>query len=217
MGRREKQLLNRRKLRALVHYVCHQAPRERLGKVKLHKILYYADINAYVRFGEGITGEVYVKQKFGPVSLHLEEVLEELAEDGLVVLREAEGDNDSAMSDDSIGEAGSRRYRKGEFVSVRKPVLEGFLAEEVEVIDGVIEWICFNHTARSISQHSHDEVWNLLEMGEEIPYATAYVSKLGVITQDDIEWGLAEIKRLGLVSKNGGNAGEEKDDGAPAD
>lgn len=190
MARRTPIPLNRHKLKALVHYICHKAPPEMLGKTKLNKILYYADTNAYVRLGDALTGETYLKHQYGPVSKHLDAILDELEEDGALASKPELG-NLSLHS-------GSGTFKKGDFFSVKKPSLKGFIAEEVALIDEVIDWICFNHTARSISQHSHDEVWQLLEMGEVIPYAASYVSKLGKVTEDDVAWAKGKIKELKL-------------------
>jgi hypothetical protein len=56
------------------------------------------------------------------------------------------------------------------------------------MIDDILEIICTEHTAQSISDTTHDKIWELAEIGEEIPYYTIFASKLGEINEDDIKW-----------------------------
>ena len=57
---------DREKFLEAVHYICtHCDPRE-LGRVKLHKILYFADMLHYVGYGRPLTGEEYQKQNSAP-------------------------------------------------------------------------------------------------------------------------------------------------------
>jgi len=49
------------------------------GMVKLNKLLYRADFEAYRLLGHSITGAVYEKQDFGPVARPLPIALDELA------------------------------------------------------------------------------------------------------------------------------------------
>ena len=63
------------------------------------------------------------------------------------------------------------------------------------VVDQMIEYVCEKHTARSISDVSHDHVWQAAEDGEEIPYYTIFALP-GKITDDEREWALAELEGL---------------------
>ncbi len=53
--------------------------------VKLNKLLYLADFEAYRTLGHPITGAVYERQEYGPVARPLPLVLDELAKVGYVV------------------------------------------------------------------------------------------------------------------------------------
>jgi hypothetical protein len=59
-----------------------------------------------------------------------------------------------------------------------------FKPQEISIVDDVLREVCFNHTAASISLASHDDIWKLAEIGEEIPLETAIVSELAEITED---------------------------------
>ena len=62
---------DRRKLLSVVHCICATGPVEELGRVKLHKILYFADMLHYAARGQPLTGVEYQKQPFGPAARHL--------------------------------------------------------------------------------------------------------------------------------------------------
>ncbi len=164
---------NREKFKSLVHYIAHKSDPAKLGKTKLNKILWYSDIVAYLQTGEAITGETYKKRQFGPVSHHILGILDELESESKIVIR-------------SIELFGG--YAKKEFISLIRPSLEGFSAEEISIVDSLLEIICENHTATSISEASHDRIWELAEIGETIPYNTVFAAHLDEIDEDDIEW-----------------------------
>ena len=81
------------------------------------------------------------------------------------------------------------------FFSRRNPSLSRFSAEEISLVDEVLHIICNKHTATSISNFSHDLVWEAAEIGEEIPYFTAMSMLLGEINAEDIAWAKGEIER----------------------
>ena len=174
--------LDRDKLRTLIHYISWRARDPRtLGSVKLQKILWYSDLTCYLRLGTPITGATYVKQAFGPVAREAARAVTELEENGNLVERPAfTGDY-------------RKRDRKREYIAMSRPNLALFTSEEISVVEEVMDEICFQHTAASISEASHDEIWGLAEIGEEIPYETVFVASRAEITEADIEWAKSVI------------------------
>ena len=77
---------------------------------------------------------------------------------------------------------------KKEYVALKKPDISMFTAEEISLVDSVIDVVCHKHTATSISMASHDALWKLAEIGEEIPVYAALASELGEVTEDDVKW-----------------------------
>jgi len=55
-----------------------------LGRTKLNKLLYYLDFIAYRDWGKSVTGDIYIRQEFGPVPSHIDEVLAFLKADGSI-------------------------------------------------------------------------------------------------------------------------------------
>lgn len=175
--------VNWAKLKALVHYVCHRVPNpKRWGATKLNKALFYSDMRAYLHLGEPITGERYVKQQFGPVPAHIQEVLAELQQERALAIAEATGFY--------VGQ----RYPQRLFYPLTQPDISAFSGDEISIVDEVVDVIYHRYTARSISAVSHDVVWESAEIGEEIPYYTVYAHLLGEITAEDVAWARAAIR-----------------------
>jgi hypothetical protein len=172
--------INFEKFKSLVHYICWRcADPTKLGAVKLNKVLWRADFKAYLELGEAVTGATYVKRQYGPVPSAILQAQRELQAEGRISIREVE------------------YYEKGkrEFFALTRPDLSLFNADEISLIDEAIEYVTEKHTARSISEESHDRIWELARIGEEIPYYTVF-SKPAEITEDDIEWAKTKLAEL---------------------
>lgn len=176
------QTLDWNRLTALIHYICASCEDPSvLGKTKLNKILWYADVNAYLEFGQPITGETYVKQQFGPVAEHLLQAIKELEDRGAIVTRQAP----------------HFTYTKWEYIALRPPEVSemaAFKPHEISLIDNMIDIICHGNTAKSISQQTHDRIWELAEIGETIPYYAVLASELGEFTKEDMDWAKQQIR-----------------------
>lgn len=177
-------VFDRDKFKDLIHYICFRSDSSKLGKTKLHKILYYSDMRAYVLLKKPITGEAYVKDQFGPVSSHLLGVLEELQAEGRIAA--------SVVMDDF----GS--YPRNHFVATRMPGLDAFRPEEVSIVEQYMDLITERYTAAGVSEASHDIVYNSAGMGQVIPYHAAYVHTIVEPSNDTMEWAREELKRRGI-------------------
>jgi hypothetical protein len=164
--------LKKDKFKNLILYICSKCALQDLGSVKLNKTLWYSDIVAYQKLGEEITNEVYKKQKLGPVSYHILPIITELEEEGKLVCR----------NNDFFG------YEKQEYITLTKPNLKLFSADEISIVDSMIDFCCIDHSAVGISRVSHDSIWEMAEIGEEIPPNAVYASRLGDIDEDDMKW-----------------------------
>ena len=162
------------KFKALVLYVCANSEKyEGFGAVKLNKILYYSDFTAYLRCGKPITGETYVKRQRGPAPKRILVAQNELVSEGKLIVR------DKPYFPDT----------KREFIVKEQPNISGFSAEEISLIDYMVEAINQSFTATEISNITHDDdVWEILELGDEIPYHAKFASHTGEIDETDIEW-----------------------------
>ena len=151
----------RDKFRALVLYVIWKTSDVRdFGLTKLNKVLWFSDARTFEAYGKPVTGESYVRRKFGPVPRHIDEVLDELVQSGQVSFA-------------------AERYHDFEvkhYSAFEPPNISMFSADELGFVDWWIKHIAEDHTAASISEQSHDYGWKIVREGEELPL-TAFLAR----------------------------------------
>ena len=171
------QTLNMEKLKNLIHYICYKADSDNLGKTKLNKVLWFSDATFYLYNNRSITGESYLKDRHGPVSKHINKALSELADERKV------------FESDVIFHG----YPKKEYAVIKNPNIKDFSVEEISLIDDVIKRVCYESTAGGISNFTHNEIWEVAEMGEELPYSAIAFGRAIEPSLDDIEWAKSVI------------------------
>lgn len=172
---------DRQKFKALIHYVVSRCPPDSVGRTKLNKVGFYADMLSYLQLGRPMTFETYVKQSHGPTAMHLQSCLRELIVEGALEERSVNYFN----------------YSKFQYVSRRGPDVSRFTAPELELVDEVSNFVCLQNTARSISEFSHTDAWQSARHGEELPYfaATELLAE-GDVEESDMAWADQELSRL---------------------
>ncbi len=171
--------MNRAKFKSLVHYICWRCSGDpsKLGSVKLNKALWLSDLTAYRASGDSITGARYIRQQFGPVPALIVPVLRELEQEGILTVRET---------------SFYGRTKKEYIVHVKAS--GGFLDQaERQIVDETIQFVCEEHTAVSISNKSHDHIWEAAVNGEEIPHYTVFAQP-APITNEDREWAHLQLE-----------------------
>lgn len=175
--------LNERKLRELVVLVANKSEGDpHFGAVKLNKILYYAEFQAFRILGSPIAGATYIHLDEGPVP------------DGLDFIR------DSLIKDGSVHPELRPRFNhiQKRLKALRSADLTEFSADEIEIINEVIAWLR-PLTARQVSDLSHEEVgWRVVGPGDPIPYRTAWFSRQP-LTTEQAELGKQIAQRHELV------------------
>lgn len=145
------------KLKDAIRLIIDQCDPADLGQVKLHKVLYYSDMFSYLGRGKPITGATYKKRPFGPTCDHLLVALRDLVSEGDIEIRET----------DYFG------YKKKEFHKRAHKNFVSLDSDEIGVVVDVVDFVCKRNTASTISDFSHDIVWDSVEMGQDIPYYLA--------------------------------------------
>ena len=169
------------RLRELMLYIAQKTKgAERFGATKLNKALWRADFEAYLRFGEPVTGVAYQKLENGPAPYRLLP-----SRDTLIQAKAAEIQQVPA---------GGGRY-EDRLVSKRRPQVGLFAEEELSLVDEIISDM-WNVTGRDASTASHGIAWEITKMHECIPYQAAFLSD-DPLTQDDREWAEALIAKHG--------------------
>lgn len=163
----------------VAHYIIARADPNKLGAVKLNKVMWFADLEAYRRFGRTVTGQVsYEKRQYGPVPNNIVKSIRRLEQADKIATRDVP----------TFG--GTRR----EHVWLKKPDVTVFTPDEVDILNEAITWVCESHTAKSISHLSHDALWEAAEIGEQIPVGAAVV-RADEVDKKDIDWALKELER----------------------
>jgi hypothetical protein len=171
---------DRTKFKNLVLYVCTNCDPDRLGAVKLNKVLYFADMVRFAGTGTPLTGARYRKRPHGPTTDALLPTLRELAQEGAIQIEEM----------DYFG------YRKKVYIPRRAPDASFFNAQEKELIGDIIQFVCYNNTAKTISELSHNAAWEAAEFGAEIPYHTAIYLFPSIVSEEAKEWARREVAEI---------------------
>jgi len=153
---------NETKLRELVLYLARaQNDDYTFGRVKLAKLLYYSDMEAYVRLGASITGATYIKRQEGPAAREFVPVRDQMLAYG-------------EAAEVEIVYPGGQVAKKLE--ARREPDVSHFSEAELAIADKVVVDFA-GWSGTRISLKSHDEIgWLVARMDEVIPYQRYYVA-----------------------------------------
>lgn len=148
---------NRPGLKAMIHHVARRYAMEpeKLGAVKLHKVLWNTEIQLLCR-GYPEIGESFIKMPFGPCSEHLEELVQELVRERRLTVMKP-----------------TAEYETTTFVGKGEPDRRALSADQWRVLNQIAERIVEDHTATSISERSHGPVWEAVKLYEAMPAAAA--------------------------------------------
>jgi hypothetical protein len=149
------------KLAELMLYVAEKSAYDpKFGATKLNKILFYSDFLAYGFFRKPITGATYQRLDRGPAPRQLMPTLAELAEKGDAV----------------VAPSTHYGYEQKRLVPLRDANLSLFSADEIALVDHVIQMLC-DHNGSQVSALSHAEAaWKIALAGQDIPYEAVFLS-----------------------------------------
>ncbi len=176
---RQRHAFQRRRFETLVQYVCWicEDPRA-LGLDRLNRILWYVDRISYLTRDRVATGASYVRNRTGPWARPLEAVLRDLERKGLIAQRARVGNREPDL-----------------LVSLAKPDLSGFDAEEISLVEAVTRAICFDTRSSITGREAHDSVLQAARLGETIPYFTVFAGRAGENQPGDVAWAIRESER----------------------
>jgi hypothetical protein len=141
----------------LIHHITTLAEPSKLGRTKLAKILWLADVEYFRQTGNTISGtDDYVKDEFGPRHERLYETIQALERDRRVVCRQA------------LTPVGPRY----EVVPLTRPDVNDFTAEEIAIVDRITARV-IDLSATAASDLTHDEFWESAFFNERMPVAAA--------------------------------------------
>jgi hypothetical protein len=159
------------RLQELILYIADRMEKDRhagSGRIKLAKLLWLSDFEAFRRFGESITGARYVADELGPAPV-----------DELLALRDLEAAGDLAM------EPGYKRQRIPR--AKRPPNVALFSTDELSIVNELVEryrdW-----TGKQLVDLAHEfPGYKTADLGDPVPYESVYMSAEGP-NEDDLTW-----------------------------
>jgi hypothetical protein len=169
----------RERFERLVQYVCWicEDPRA-LGLERLNRILWYVDRTVLRTRDRVATGATYLRHRGGPWAKPMESVLRDLERRGLVAQRARVGDREPDL-----------------LVSLARPDLAGFDAEEISLVEAMTRALCFDQRSTIPARDAHDAIMAAARLGEVIPYFTVFSGRPAEIGASDLAWAIRESER----------------------
>jgi uncharacterized phage-associated protein len=159
----------RQRLKDLMIYVSNSCLDDsKYSNVKLLKILFFSDFEAYGRYGTPITGMPYRRLPFGPAPADYETIQQEMVRDRLI-----------RIVDSKVYDLSRQRV-----LPLTEPKLEVFSGNEIAI---VAKWIreFWGMSAKRVSEYSHSKApWRLARKSELIPYEAVFISDEPVTYED---------------------------------
>lgn len=166
--------MNNKKYETIVHYIINSCDDIRkLGSIKLNKILFFSDTEMFIRNKKTITNDKYIKRQFGPVPKNILNILSSLEKKKKISIRKP---SENRLDNTTL------------YFSLTDDIdLNMLTAEEVSILEHYLKIISNNYTAKKISKITHNKIWDLADIGEEIPIYAIHASETEEINSDDIE------------------------------
>lgn len=155
-------MANKEKFRELILYLARESEGDDyFGVVKLNKLLFNIDFEAYRRFGKPVTGQEYQALPYGPAPRLVLPTMEEMQIEGDLIIREEQ----------------VYGYTKKRPLALREANIHLFSQDEIALISHTL-LRCWHMSATQLSNLSHEYIgWALAEQGETIPYSVALLGR----------------------------------------
>jgi len=160
------------KLKAAVHFIITVAQGMTLGSIRLSKILFCADRDAYFKTLHPMFADAYVRGPQGPYLKELRTVLDELQHEHAIGIKKISLGNKSFT----------------DYTSLKVPDTALLSSDEQEQLRNITFRICTDYKAHEISEMTHNSVWSMAGHDEHIPLAAQLVAAPARITKKMRRW-----------------------------
>ena len=149
---------NLEKFKEVLLYILNKAgSKPNIGETVLYKLLYFADFDFYEKYEEQLIGATYIKNHYGPTPVEFDKIVAEMMDKEIIRVESKYYD-----------------YPQRKYLPLRKADLSKLKANEIEVIDRVLDRLS-DMNATQISNYSHDDVpWLTTEDNEVIEYESVF-------------------------------------------
>ena len=150
---------NINKFREVLLYILNKVgSKPNVGETVLYKILYFIDFDFYEKYEEQLIGATYIKNHYGPTPVEFKKIVEKMIDAGEIIKVK------------SI----YFEYPQTKYLPVRKADLTEFKANEIELIDDILNRLS-DMNASQISEYSHNDVpWMTTENQGTIEYESVF-------------------------------------------
>ncbi len=150
---------NLQKFKEVLLYILNKVgSRPNIGETVIYKLFYFIDFDFYEKYEEQLVGATYMKNQYGPTPVEFARIVEQM-----IVHEEIEK-----------VKSGYFNYPQTKYLPLRKPDLTKFKANEIDVIDDVLNKLS-DMNAAQMSAYSHSDVpWVTTGDGEVIEYEAVF-------------------------------------------
>lgn len=150
---------NLQKFKEVLLYILNKVgAKENIGETVIYKLLYFIDFDFYEKYEEQLIGATYIKNKYGPTPVEFVKIVERMIEGKEIEKVKSEYFN----------------FPQTKYLPRRKPDLARLKANEVEVIDDVLNRLS-EMNGSQISAYSHNDIpWMTTAEGEVIEYEAVF-------------------------------------------
>jgi transcriptional regulator with XRE-family HTH domain len=150
---------NLQKFKEVLLYILNKVgSKPNIGETVIYKLLYFIDFDFYEKYEEQLIGATYMKNQYGPTPIEFAKIID---------LMIKKGEIEKVKSD-------YFNYPQTKYLPRNKPDLTKLKANEIEVIDDVLNRLS-DMNASQISDYSHGDVpWLTTNEGEVIEYESVF-------------------------------------------
>jgi transcriptional regulator with XRE-family HTH domain len=154
---------NLEKFKEVLLYILNKVgSKPNIGETVIYKLLYFIDFDFYEKYEEQLIGATYIKNKYGPTPIEFKKIVEQM------------------ITQEEITKVENPyfKYHQKKYLPLRAPNLSLLKANEIELIDEVLNRFS-DYNAAKISEYSHNDVpWLSTENGEIIEYESVFYRTL---------------------------------------
>lgn len=150
---------NLRKFKEVLIYILGKVgAKPNVGETVLYKLLYFIDFNYYEKYEEQLIGATYIKNHHGPTPIEFQVIVNEMIEN-----KEIE-----------VVKSKYFQLLQKKYLPHREPDLSVFNANEIKLIDDVLQKLS-GMNASTISEYSHEDVpWIVTPERHKIDYESVF-------------------------------------------
>jgi transcriptional regulator with XRE-family HTH domain len=150
---------NLEKFKEVLLYILDKVgSKSNIGETVIYKLLYFIDFDFYEKYEEQLMGAQYLKNRYGPTPVEFAKIVEHMT------------------NKHELEKVKSKYFEhpQTKYLPLRKPNLSKLTAEELTVVEDVLNRLS-DMNATQISNYSHDDIpWKTAKEGSIIEYESVF-------------------------------------------